>query len=74
MPTIRDGHSSLLKAVHTLDRLYRKYGAGPLVNYTGVDDFADALSILHNLYQGYRAGDNWPGEVEEFIPDGPEDS
>lgn len=71
--TIRNGRASLLAAVHELDRVYRKYGAAPLVAYTGVTGFTATLSQLSTAYQQWRAGDDFPGEIDPTAPDGPED-
>ena len=71
---IRTGASSLLAAVKELDRLYRKYTAGPLVRYTEVADFAVLLQQLSETYQEYAQADDFPGEGESTLPLGPEDS
>lgn len=73
MAAIRTGRASLLAAIYLLCRLYNKYGAGPLVSATGNADWATILPLVRNACEVFRAGDNFPGEIDPIAPDGPED-
>jgi hypothetical protein len=70
---IRNGGSSLLAALRELMRLYRKYGAAPLVARTDQPDLATLLAAMLTKYELFLAADDYPGEIEPGLPAGPED-
>lgn len=54
-------------------RLYRKYGAGPLVQRTARPNLTDILSAFLVEWDAFNAADDYPGEIEVGLPAGPED-
>lgn len=72
---VRNGGSSLLAALKGLMRLYRKYGSEPLAARLGSPgaDVEEPLAALYTMYSGFKAADDYPGEIEPGLPAGPED-
>jgi hypothetical protein len=69
----RTGKMVILLLARQICRKVGRYGTSGVVAFTGSAALGTALEAVRVACMAWEAGDNYPGEVDDVAPDGPED-
>lgn len=69
----RDGKKVILAVARKTCRLVGRYGTAGVIAYTASPALGAALEAVRTACMAWEALDNYPGEIDEIAPDGPED-
>lgn len=72
MAKTRTGASTILRSSRTICRMVGLYGTAGIAAATN-PSFAAAVNALVVACQAFEALDNYPGQIDQVAPQGPED-
>lgn len=72
MAGTRTGTPTIIRLVRTICRIRATWGAGDLATKT-TTEFAAAVTALAAACAAFEALDNYPAEIDQVTPQGPED-